>query len=174
MKKLGFLVIAASLLLAACNDDKEATNTSNNETASEETSNVSGDMMKFYFSVSKTINQADADLNAFEGAQAKEELPEGDELATMKEAAKTSALETKSAIEGLEIPAELDAQKADIEAALTDFANAYQMKADALEASADANLEAANEAMVSADEKLNKVLEDTGLAPSSITNEVSA
>src|SRR5699024_2248787 len=97
----------------------------------------------FYLSISKTINAVDGDLNTYEMAQAEETLPEGADLQAMKDAAKTSAEETAKAVEGIEIPAALEEQQADIETSLASIKESYGTKAEELAKEAP-SFEAAN------------------------------
>ncbi|MFC6039473.1 hypothetical protein ACFPYN_08560 [Paenisporosarcina macmurdoensis] len=175
MKKLLLILASLSLTLAACSGDKEETKeTTNEETkTSEEKVNPAGDMMKFYLSISKSINEVDADLNAYENAKAEEALPEGAELKTMQDAAKTAADNAAVKVEELEVPAELKDQQEAIDSALTKMQEAYTMKSEALAAEGEVVLDEANAKFEEADTELNKVLEEVGLAGSSILNEVS-
>ena len=107
MKKLLLLLAATSMILAACGSNEDEAKTTTNASPKEEKTDTTIDFMKFYLSISQTINQADADLNTFELAQGKDALPEGEELTAMKAAAKTSADETLAAVQSIEIPATL-------------------------------------------------------------------
>ena len=179
MKKLLLLIASLSLVLAACAEDKKeskATPTEGNkseEVTTEEKANPAGDMMNFYFSISQSINAVDADLNAYENALAEEALPEGAELKTLQESAKTAAENAAVKVEELEVPAELKDQQETIESALTKMQESYTMKADALAAEGEVVLDEANTKFEEADAELNKVLEEFGLAGSSIYSEVS-
>ncbi|WP_017379132.1 hypothetical protein [Paenisporosarcina sp. TG-14] len=175
MKKLLLLLASLSLVLAACSGDKEETKETTNEetTTSEGKVNPAGDMMKFYLSISNSINEVDADLNAYESAKAVEELPEGTELKTMQDAAKTAADNAAVKVEELEVPAELKDQQEAIDSALTKMHEAYTLKSEALAAEGEVVLDKANAKFEEADAELNKVLEEVGLAGSSILNEVS-
>lgn len=176
MKKLLAIGFSAALFLGACSDDTASDEKASTDKETEETTqqntDVKQDMMKFYLSISKTINAVDADLNAYETAQAEETLPEGADLQTMKDAAKTSAEEAAKAVEGIEIPAELEEQQADIETSFASIKEAYEMKAEELTKDVP-SFEAANAKFMEADEKLNALLEEQGLIPSSLLNEVS-
>ncbi|WKA56007.1 hypothetical protein [Planococcus shixiaomingii] len=172
MKKLLLLGATAALFLGACGEEsttEEKTTASTEST--EKAPDAKKELMSFYMSIPQAINAVDADLNAFETAQAKETLPEGDDLATMKEAAIASAKEAGTAVDGIEIPETLADHKADIEGAFASIKESYSMKADEL--AKEASFEAANAKFVEADEVFNKMLKDQGLAPSSILNEVS-
>lgn len=170
MKKLLLIGFSAALFLGACSE--ETTKTSEETSgASEETSNAKQEMMRFYMSVSNTINSADADLNAFEKAQAEGVLPEGEDLKALKDEAKASAEKTSAAVEGIEIPETLEAQQEEIEAALSSIKESYDMKVEEL--SNEAAFEEANAKFQEADDKFNAMLEELELNPSSIYNEVS-
>ncbi|WP_075619768.1 hypothetical protein [Paenisporosarcina indica] len=175
MKKLLFLIASLSLVLAACSSDKEeATDTkTTGATSTEEKANPAADMMNFYLSISQSINEVDADLNAFDNAQAKDSLPEGAELQTMRENAKNAAVNASAKVESLEIPAGLTEQQDAIEGALAKIQEAYTMKSEALAAEGEVVVDEANAKFQEADTELNAVLEEVGLVGSSIYNEVS-
>lgn len=172
MKKLLLLLAATSMFLAACSEE----NTDNTETTPTETpkaeveNDTSVDLMKFYLSISQEINKADADLNAFENAK---ELPEGEELQTMKDAAKASADNTMAQVQALEVSETLSEQQEELESALTKIEESYKMKSDALAAEGEVVLDEANAKFEEADAELNALLEEAELAGSSILNEVS-
>jgi len=181
MKKLLMLIASISLVLAACSEDKEekkvtpTEGTKSEETKTEETANPSGDMIKFYLSISQSINAVDADLNAYENALAEEEPPVGADLKTMQDAAKTAAEKAAVKVEELKVPAELKDHQETIDSALNKITEAYRMKAEALALAAEGEvvLDEANAKFEEADAELNKVLEELGLAGSSIYSEVS-
>ena len=172
MKKLLLLIAATSMILAACSEDKkETTETTTNDTSKTEVKNdTTVELMKFYLSISKEINETDADLNAFEGA---EELPEGAELQTMKDAAKTASDNTIAQVQAIEVPETLSEQQEVIESALTKIEESYTMKSEALAAEGEVVFDEANAKFEEADAELNTLLEEAELAPSSILNEVS-
>ena len=130
MKKILFLLTLLTLLLAACSTDKEKTTETsiNGAAATEEKANPAADIMKFYLSVSKSINEVDADLNAFEDANNEGTLPEGAELQTMKDAAKTAADNSVAKVEALEVPESLSEHEEAIKGALAKIQEAYTMK----------------------------------------------
>ncbi|TWT00194.1 hypothetical protein [Planomicrobium sp. CPCC 101079] len=172
MKKLLLVGATAALFLGACSEENAAQETTASSTeTTEKESNVKQELMRFYMSIPQEINAVDKDLNAFESAQVEGTLPEGDDLEKMKEAAAASANEAGTVVEGIEIPESLADHQADIEGALASIKESYSMKAEEL--SKDASFEAANEKFVQADETFNKLLEEQGLAASSILNEVS-
>jgi len=177
MKKLLLLVASLTIVLAACSSEKEETpeTTTNGSGAAktEEKVNPAADMMKFYLSISQSINEVDADLNTFEIAQGEASLPEGAELKTMKDAAKVSADNAAAKVEAMEVPEALTKHQDAIESALTKMHEAYTMKSQALVSEGDVKLDEANVKFQEADTELNAVLEEIGLVGSSIFNEVS-
>lgn len=173
MKKLLLLLAATSMILAACGSNEDEAKTTTNASPKEEKTDTTIDFMKFYLSISQTINQADADLNTFELAQGKDALPEGEELTAMKAAAKTSADETLAAVQSIEIPATLSEQEKEIASALTKMQESYTMKSEALASEGEVVLDEANAKFEEADAELNVLLEEAELAPSSILKEVS-
>ncbi len=173
MKKLLLILAATSMILAACGSNEDEATTTTNASPKEEKTDSTIDFMKFYLSISQTINQADADLNTFELAQGKDALPEGEELTVMKAAAKTSADETLAAVQSIEIPATLSEQEKEIASALSKMQESYTMKSEALASEGEVVLDEANAKFEEADAELNVLLEDAELAPSSILKEVS-
>lgn len=176
MKKLLVIGLSSLLFLGACSSEgsEEAGTTadsSNGETASTDNAEVKKELMRFYMAVPNTINEVDGDLNTFEQQQAEGILPEGDELAAVKEAAASSAEEASEAVEGIEIPEALSDKEEDIQSALGMISESYDMKAAAL-AEEETSFEAADEKFAQADEIFNSILEEYGLIPSSIQNEV--
>lgn len=173
MKKLLLLLAATSMILAACGSNEDEATTTTNASPKEEKTDTTIDFMKFYLSISQTINQADADLNTFELAQGKDALPEGEELTAMKAAAKTSADETLAAVQSIEIPATLSEKEKEIASALSKMQESYTMKSEALASEGEVVLDEANAKFEEADAELNVLLEEAELAPSSILKEVS-
>ncbi|MGI2329303.1 hypothetical protein [Planococcus sp. YIM B11945] len=176
MKKLLLVGATAALFLGACGgesatEDKAATETKETAKTTEKAPNAKQELMRFYMVIPQTINAVDADLNTFEIAQMEGTLPEGEDLQKMKDAAIAASQESGKAVEGIEIPEALADQKGDIEGALASIKESYDMKADEL--TKEASFEAANAKFVEADETFNKMLEEQGLIPSSILNEVS-
>ncbi|MDQ0413116.1 MULTISPECIES: hypothetical protein [Mesobacillus] len=166
MKKFWIFLaaIAFALGLAACSADKEVQpgNTAT-EKAEKPAENPKSTLFRFYMSIVNTINQADADLNAYEGA----EEPTPDE----KVAASTSAAAVESDLQGLEVPAELKDQKADLEAALKDLAESYNMKAEELKKDTPA-LDPANEKFAQAEEKIGAAFESVDMKKPSLAKEL--
>ena len=172
MKKLWAIGFSAAVLLTACGEESTtATETTAKAEGSEESKEIKQELMKFYMSIPNSINAVDADLNAFEMAQADGELPEGEELQAMKDAAIASAEEAAATVETIEIPAVLEDQQVKIQEAFAAIQESYEMKAEEL--SKDASFVAAEEKFAEADAKLNELLVEQDLAASSIYNEVS-
>lgn len=193
MKKLLFVGFSSFLLLSACSSDEpdevvepteevtdevtdetteETTEETTDETAATENTEVKSELINFYITIPNTINQVDADLNAYELLMAEETLPEGEELTALKEGAIASAEEASAAVQAIEIPEALSEEEEDIQAALAMISESYDMKAAAL-AEEETSFEAANAKFVEADESLNALLEEYDLIPSSIQNEVN-
>jgi hypothetical protein len=166
MKKFLILLTAITLAigLTACSAEKEAEpEKTESEEASKPAVNPKSAMYKFYMSIVNTINEADADLNAYEGAE--EPTPED------KSAASESAAAVASKVEGLEVPAELKDQKADLDAALKDLAESYKIKAEELKKDAPA-LEAADEKFAQAEEKIGAAFESVEMKKPSLAKEL--
>lgn len=175
MKKLLLIGFSAALFLGACGTEeaaeKPAADDKQTAAGTEEKADTKQELIRFYMSISKTINAADADLNTFEINQAEGTLPEGADLQAMTDAAKISAEATSEAVAGIEIPAALEEQTADIKGAFEAIQQSYDMKAEEL--TKEASFEAANEKFLEADETFNVLLEEQELAASSLYNEVS-
>ncbi|WP_273128860.1 hypothetical protein [Bacillus weihaiensis] len=176
MKKRWLVLSALMLTLAltACSNEGEtegkeeettATETTNSEDTEKATKSA---MMQFYMTVSKTINEKDGDLNAYEAAVGTEEPP----TAEMKASAEAAAAEVVSDLDSVEIPEALADQKADLEAVVQELKDSYQAKADELKKE-EPSLDAANETFTSADEKMGQAFESVGLNPSSLSTEVN-
>ncbi len=175
MKKLVVLLASLTIALAACTSEKNETQEpiKKDETTTEGKVNPAAEMMNFYLSISKSINEVDKDLNNFENAQGEEILPEGAELQSMKDSAKLAAENVSTQLASLEVPEALVDQQGAIEGALLKLQEAYTMKAEALASEGEVVLEEANATFQEADEELNEVLKEVGLVGSSIFNEVS-
>ena len=179
MKKILTIGLSSLLFLSACGSEepketkesKETTDSSNGATASTDNAEVKKELMRFYMAVPNTINEVDGQLNLFEQQQEEGILPEGDELATLKEAAASSAEETSHAVESIEIPETLNTKEEDLQSALEMISESYEMKAAALNEE-ETSFEAASEKFAEADEIFNSILEEYELIPSSIQNEV--
>lgn len=169
MKKFWILLSAITFAigLTACSAEKEEAQPEKKEAekAAEPAANPKSVMYKFYMSLVRSINEADADLNAYEG----EEDPEAQ--AELKAAASESAAAVAAKVEGLEVPAELKDQKADLEAALTDIAESYKLKAEELKKDAPA-FEAADEKFTQGEEKIGAAFESIDLKRPSLAKEL--
>lgn len=155
MKKFWILLSAITFAigLTACSAEKEAEpEKKETEEAAKPAANPKSELYKFYSSLVNTINEADADLNAYEG----EDDPKAQ--AELKAAASESAAAVASKVESLEIPAGLEDQKADLEAALKGIAASYSTKAEELKKDAP-NMEAADASFAQGEEKLGAAFE---------------
>ncbi|MCA0988177.1 hypothetical protein [Guptibacillus algicola] len=186
MKKvLSLTMLLVLVFAAACsngnsaNENAAENNSQNNEQASSEENgdqeaDVKGALLDFQMNLTSMINEKDGPIYAFEAAKAKEEeKPSDEELATMKEEAKTAANTIAEDIRGMEIPAELEAHKSDLEAALEDLAKSYETRAANLSDEAGFVYEESDSMFTSAEEKLASVYEDAGLTAPSISTEVA-
>lgn len=179
MKKILTIGLSSVLFLSACGSEepketgetKDTTDSSTGTAASTDNAEVKKELMRFYMAVPNTINEVDGDLNLFEQQQEEGILPEGDELAALKEAAASSADEASQAIEAIEIPETLSAKQEDLQSALGMISESYKMKTAAL-SEEETSFDAANEKFAGADEIFNGILEEHELNPSSIQNEV--
>ena len=175
MKKFWVLLFALLLTvgLAACSDSKEDETVEeakkeevNTEEATADTEKkVKSSMVQFYMMIAKTINDRDADLNAYEVS----EVPP---TAEMKTAASASATAVAKELEKIEVPEELKDHKEDLAEAVKNLTESYQVKAEELGKEKPA-LDVANETFVQGEEKLGKVFEDLGLNKLALSIEVN-
>jgi hypothetical protein len=167
MKKLllSFIAITLAAVLSACGGDNNETEqeTTQEEAASEET-NVKKPLVKYYMNMVKTINEHDAELNAYEQAE--------EPTAEMKDAASQSAAAVAEEVQKLEIPEELGEQKDELENAVGDIVSSYEMKAVELEKEAP-SLDEANEVFSQGGEKLGTIFENVGLQKPGLAKEVN-
>ena len=168
MKKFWILLSAITFAigLTACSaEEKAEPKKTETEEAEKPAANPKSVMYKFYMSIVRTINDADADLNAYEG----EEDPEAQ--AELKGAASESAAAVAEKVEGLEVPAELNDQKADLEAALADISESYRLKAEELKKDAPA-FDAADEKFAQGEEKIGAAFESIDMKKPSLAKEL--
>lgn len=169
MKKFLILLLAITFAigLTACSAEKEEAQPEKKKTeeAAKPAANPKSVMYKFYMNIVRSINEADAELNAYEG----EEDPKAQ--AELKAAASESAAAVAANVEGLEVPAELEDQKADVEAALSDIAESYKLKAEELKKDAPA-FDAADEKFAQGEEKIGDVFESLDMNRPSLAKEL--
>lgn len=180
MKKILLLFSALTMAfgLAACSSGDNNAKTDKKEDKGTEQAeapkvDVKKELVRFYMALGKAINAKDADLNAYVNKASKpdakpEELPTAEEKAKASESAAAVAAE----LNNYQIPDELKDQKADLEAALKDYAASYQAKADELKKDAP-NFDAADATFDQAEEKFAKVFTDAGLLPSTLDKQIN-
>ncbi|MYL63904.1 hypothetical protein GLW07_11110 [Bacillus hwajinpoensis] len=173
-----FLPLAMLLVfvfVAACSNNEaneSSSNATNNSGSKEETSDASetdvkSDLLDFQMNLIQTVNKNDSPIYAFEAAKVAEEKPSDEELATMKADAEAAAKTVAEDVRAVEVPAELDTYKSDIEAALEDLAKSYETRAANLSDEPEATYEESDAQFTSFEEKMATVYEDAGLtAPS--------
>ena len=168
MKKFWILLTALTFAigLTACSAEKDAEpeKKETEEVAKEPAANPKSVLYKFYRSLVNAINEADVDLNAYEGEE--EPTPE------MKNAASESAAAVATKVQSMEIPAGLEDQKADLEAALKDIAASYQAKADELKKDAP-SMDAADASFTQGVEKLGAAFESIEMRVPDLAKEVN-
>lgn len=176
MKKFLLFVSAITMAigLTACSSNDEA-KTDKKETSEETTSkvDVKKELVRFYMDLSNKINAKDADLNAYVAMATKEDAtPE--ELPTAEDRAKASesAASVADELNTYQVPASLKDKKADLDAAIKDFAASYQAKADELKKETP-NFDAATATFTKGEEKLGKVFESEKLFPPSVDKQVN-
>lgn len=176
MKKFLLLVSALTMAigLTACASNDEA-KIADKETKEEAVPkvDVKKELVKFYMDLGNVINAKDGDLNAYEAKASKEDA-KPEELPTAEDRAKasTAAAAVAAELNNYQVPAELNDKKADLEAAIKDYAASYQVKADELKEERP-NFEAATATFAQGDEKLGKVFESEKLLPPSINKQVN-
>ncbi|WHY68251.1 hypothetical protein [Neobacillus sp. SuZ13] len=176
MKKFLLFVSAITMAigLTACSSNDEA-KTDKKEAAEETASkvDVKKELVRFYMDLGNKINAKDADLNAYVAKATKEdatpeELPTAEDRAKASESAASVAAELKT----YQVPASLKDKKADLDAAIKDFAASYQAKADELKKETP-NFDAATATFTQGEEKLGKVYESEKLLPPSVDKQVN-
>lgn len=168
MKKIWYalaaMAIAIGLTACSAEEKSEPEKKESEEVANEPAVNPKKSLYKLYVSLVKSINDADAELNAYLG----EEEP----TAEMKTAASESAAKVAANIENLEIPAELKDQQADLEAAFKDIADSYLAKAEELKKDAPA-LDATEETFTQGVEKLGAAFESLEMNKPNLSKEIN-
>jgi len=176
MKK--FLIFVSAITMAigltACSSNDEA-KTGKKETSEETASkvDVKKELVRFYMDLGNKINAKDADLNSYVAKATKEdatpeELPTAEDRAKASESAASVAAELNT----YQVPASLKDKKADLDAAIKDFAASYQAKADELKKETP-NFDAATATFTQGEEKLGKVFESEKLLPPSVDKQVN-
>lgn len=161
--------------LVACSSNDGAK--SNKKEESKETAapkvDTKKELVKFYVELGNKINAKDADLNVYV-AKATAENPKPEDLPTPQEKAKASesAAAVAAELNSIQIPAGLKGQKTELEAALKDYAAAYQAKADEFKKD-QPSLEAGEDIFAQAEEKLGKVYVSAKLLPPSLGKQVN-
>ncbi len=187
MKKLLALVLLCmSLFIAACSDEpsnSEEKDSGKNSEGTEETANdtgetdemaVKGALLDFQMQIIKTVNENDSAFYSFENAKGKEEdKPSADEIAKMKTDAQTASTKVAEDVRAIEIPAELDSYKEDIQSAMDDLAKSYENKAANLSDEAEAEYKESDDLFASFEEKMAKVYEDAGLTTPSFSADIA-
>ncbi|WP_108672077.1 hypothetical protein [Peribacillus acanthi] len=168
MKKFWLLLSALtlSLALAACAEKKEETTTeeTTKEEAPKEEVNLKSVLYKFYADIPAKINAKDADLNAYLAEEAP--TPE------MKTKASEAAAAVAAELQGITVPAELEAQKADLEAGIKEIADSYTAKAEELKKDAPV-LDAANATFQAGVDKIGAAFESIGMLKPNLDKEVN-
>ncbi|WP_064093582.1 hypothetical protein [Rossellomorea aquimaris] len=173
MKKLWFLGLGLSLALVGCSDSGSEGNKEESSKATEENTNVAGDLMEFYLNLTTTVNGVDIDLNGYEEAMGAEEPPTGDDLTKLKEAAAASASESAKAVENLEVPEGLGDHKEKVEEFKSTLTESYSMKAEELKKEGKADLTSADEKLNDAENQIKTLLEEAGLVSSSLISDLN-
>jgi uncharacterized lipoprotein len=177
VRKFLVLVLALTMAigLAACSskDDTKTANKEKKETETPKATDVKKPMVKFYMDLGNKINAVDADLNSYDAAVAKAAQDPTKKIEPeQKTKASESAAAVALALKNVQVPTELKNQKADLEAAIQDFAASYQAKADELKKDAP-SFDAAEATFAQGEEKLGKVFESVKLLPPSLGKQVN-
>ncbi|WLD93423.1 hypothetical protein [Alkalihalobacillus sp. AL-G] len=184
MKKiLAFTMLFLLVFTAACgsNEDNTTGSKQEGEPTEENTAETKTALMEFQVKVVDVLQQQNKPFAAFESSKLKandpeaaaEEKPSKEELQSLMETAKAAGPKAAEAIRAIEVPAELEQYKKDIEAALEDAAKSYEKRAEslAIEAAENAQKEA-DELFASFEKKMGKVFEDLGLLAPSFSKEL--
>jgi len=176
MKK--FLLVVSAIMMAfgltACSSNNEGK--TDKKEAKEEVAtkvDIKKELVRFYMDLGNKINAKDADLNSYVAMATKEDA-KPEELPTAEDRAKASesAAAVASELNNYQIPASLKDKKADLEAAIKDFAASYQAKAEELKKDTP-NFDAATATFTQGEEKLGKVFESEKLLPPSVDKQVN-
>ncbi|MGG1677266.1 hypothetical protein ACIFOT_16130 [Neobacillus sp. NRS-1170] len=179
MKK--FLLLLSALImavgLAACSSSNEEKTAKKDTKEAQEAAapkvDVKKELVKFYMDLGKRINAKDADLNAYVAKASKEDAkPEELPTAEDRAAASASAAAVAADLNSLQIPAELKDKKADLEAAVKDYAASYQAKADELKKDKPV-FDAADATFAQGEQKLAAVFESAKLLAPSLDKQVN-
>lgn len=186
MKKLlSFSMLFLLLLTAACGSNEEQSNGSkqageNNEEQADQTQ-LKSDLLAFQADVVNVLQEQNKPFAAFESAKLKindpevaaEDKPSKEELQNLMGKAKAAGPKAAEAIRAIEVPAELDQYKEDIESALEDAAKSYEKRGDSLTIEVNENAQKeADELFASFEEKMGKIFEDLGLLAPSFSKEL--
>lgn len=177
MKKILLLLSALTIAigLAACSSnnntktDKKATK----DTVVRKETDVKKQLVRFYIELGKKINDKDVDLNSYEALVTKEaEDPTIKIDAEQKTKASESAAAVAAELKNFQVSAELKNQKADLDAAIKDYASSYQAKADELK-KASPSFDTAEATFTQGEEKLGKAFKSVKLLPPSLGKQVN-
>lgn len=156
MKKNMILIPALVMMtlgLAACSTTNQSNNEKKVSKAAAQT-DLKRPLVDFYTEITKQINEKDAALNTYEAS----DKPTNQ----MMTEASVSAADVSAQISQIKIPAELNREKDQLEAALKDIADSYSAKAEELK-KAKPTLDDANATFTKGVDELGKVYEDNKL-----------
>ncbi|WP_251552175.1 YgdI/YgdR family lipoprotein [Neobacillus muris] len=175
MKKLLLLAASATMAfgLAACSSSSDTDKKDAAKATEDSKADIQKELVKFYNELGEKINAKDADLNTYVAKATKEdaapeELPTPEEKAAASEAAAAVSAD----LSNVAIPESLKDHKADLEAAVKDFAASYNEKAEELKKDAP-NLDAGAETFAKGEEKLGKVYQSEKLFAPSLDKQVN-
>lgn len=161
------LIIISALVvtigLTACSLSNQS-DPGKKETGSEASKDLKRPLVIFYTKLTKTINEKDAALNAYESSD--NPTPE------MKTQASESATEVANQLKQFEIPSELKEEKAQLDVALKDIANSYSAKAFELKKKVP-SLDQANATFTKGVDQLGDVYVENKLLKPDLNKEVN-
>ncbi|WLR58159.1 hypothetical protein [Guptibacillus hwajinpoensis] len=178
MKKV-FLVLSLSMLLvvAACGSNTNSANESSGDREQMDTKSVLLDFQSEIVSVLKENNE---DIAAYESAKfavsdsetPEEEKPSTEELKELKGNAVEASKATVEGIESLKVPSELNDSKKEIESALDELMEAYEIRAEQAAIDDSSVQEKALEHFTMFEDQMGKVFEDADLIKPSFAKEL--
>ncbi|WP_257351982.1 hypothetical protein [Pseudalkalibacillus decolorationis] len=186
MKKLlAFSMLFLLLFTTACgSNENNASGSKKDEEAKEEKvdqTEIKSALLDFQSEVVDVLQTQHKPFAAFESSKmmandpeaAAEEKPAKEELQSLMKKAKAAGPKAAEAILAIEVPAELDQYKKEIQAALEDAAKSYEVRAEDLTLEPDEKAQKeADKLFVSFEKKMGKVFEDVDLLPPSFSKAI--
>ncbi|MGB7999732.1 MAG: hypothetical protein WCF60_06475 [Anaerobacillus sp.] len=178
MKKLlSILSLSMLLLVAACGSNTNSGDEASGDAEQDDTKSVLLDFQSEIVSVLKENNE---DIASYESAKQavndsetpEEEKPSTEELEELKGNAVKASEATVKDIKSLKVPSELNDSKEEIDGALEELTNAYEIRAEQAAIDDPSVQEKALEHFTKFEDQMGKVFEDAGLIKPSFAKEL--